>query len=143
MSRTGLAYWPESSCMNHLCRPCRFQKHVRKPYIHCLAACRLPCRTRMPCKSSHFRSARDEDVPMFRDVFTGCKTLNKVTVKFPARRIVDVGYVSFRLVKPGAFDKTLQAVVLRLLYSISTRVQKSPRTEHSSSSGHHLGDKGI
>ena len=81
---------------------------------------------------------------MFRDVFTGCKTLNKVAVKFPARRIVDVGYVSFRLVKPGAFDKTLQAVVFAIVvFNIDQESEAVPERNILHLRVIHLGDKGI
>ena len=60
-------------------------------------------------------STRDEQVPVLRDVLTGCKTFNQATIKLPTGSIVDISDVSFRLIEPGSLDQTLQAVALAVI----------------------------
>ena len=61
------------------------------------------------------RGASDEQVPVFRDVLTGCQPFDQAAVEFPAGSIVNVGDTGLRLVKPGTFDKALQAVALTIV----------------------------
>ena len=54
--------------------------------------------TTIPC------STGDEDVSVIRDVFTGPKSLNQLSVKLSAGYIIDVSDVGFGLVKPCFFE---------------------------------------
>ena len=60
-------------------------------------------------------STCDEQVPVLRDVLTGCETFDQTAVKLPAGSIVDISDVSLRLIEPGSLDQTLQAVALAVV----------------------------
>lgn len=76
----------------------------------CNAVCRLPSRMHMPDRSSRSRSSGNKEIPVFCDVFTGCKPLNQRTVQLAPGSIVNIANVCVRLVKSGITDQTLQAV---------------------------------
>ena len=57
-------------------------------------------------------SSGNKEIPVFCDVFTGCKPLNQRTVQLAPESIVNIANVCVRLVKSGITDQTLPAVTL-------------------------------
>ena len=126
MSRTGWHTWPEPSCRCHLYAPDQAPGAYRAG-AHTLfysAVCSFHTESASHVGLPAPGSTRDEQIPVLRDVLTGCETFDQAAVKLPAGSIVDISDVSFRLIEPGSLDQALQAVALRLLYSMSTRRPK-------------------
>lgn len=57
---------------------------------------------------------RNEQIPVLRDVLTGCETFNQAAIKLPTGSVVDISNVC-RLVEPDSLDQTLQAVALAVI----------------------------
>ena len=95
----------------------KLKEHIRQTDILCLVTLftsfHAECAGQVGLAAS--RSASDEQVPMFRDVLTGCQPFDQAAVELPARSIVDVSDTGLRLVKPGTSDKALQAVALTII----------------------------
>lgn len=51
-------------------------------------------------------SSSNKEIPVFCDVFTGCKPLNQRTVQLAPGSIVNIANVCIRLVKSGITDQT-------------------------------------
>src|SRR5699024_12252827 len=89
-------------------------------------------------------STRNEQVPVLRDILTGCKTFNQTAVKFPAGSIVDTSDVSFWLIEPGSLDQTLQTVALAVIvFDVDLKAEAILERNILHPGIIHLCDKGI
>ena len=78
----------------------------------CNAVCRRPsCQIGLPAPSG----SGNKEIPVFCDVFTGCKPLNQRAVQLTPGSIVNIANVCVRLVKSGIMDQTFQAVALAVV----------------------------
>lgn len=60
----------------------------------------------------------NKEIPVFCDVFTGCKPLNQRAVQLAPGSIVNIANVCVRLVKSGIMDQTFQAVALAVILNL-------------------------
>ena len=127
-NQTGFGIFGLNLLVGTICtRQLKLQEHVGQAHILCFcnAVCRLPCRRRRPYRSYRFRSHpvmnRFRCSVMYSQV---ARRFNQATIKLPTGSIVDISDVC-RLVKPGSLDQdAFRLLLLRLLYSMSTRRPK-------------------
>ena len=70
-------------------------------------------------------SSGDKEVPVFCDIFTGCKPFNQRSVQLASGSIIDISNIGIRLVKPGTPYQAFQAVALAVAVSGSIKIVQS------------------
>ena len=76
----------------------------------------LEAESRAVCSETHIPTLTESMCRLSEicicDVLASCQPFDQTSVELPSGSIVDVSDIGLRLVKPGAFDETLQAVAL-------------------------------
>ena len=56
--------------------------------------------------------AGDEDIAILRNIFASGKASDQFLVQLAAGSVIDIGYLSFRLIESSALDQSVQSILL-------------------------------